>query len=229
MSNVIERFPFASDTNASDVGDMISARRDVGTTSSETHGFVHSGQQVNIIERFAYAASSNSADVGDLGYLPSHAAGSSDPDGGFGYDHGGWAAPGPAKSNVIERYAFAASANGSDVGDLVNGSGQGGGASSTTHGYNFGTGEASINNWIQKFAFAASANATDVGDLTQAVFVPCGVSATSYSYRMGGNYPHGGIAVNIIDKWPHASDTNATDVGDCTATKGYMGSSGCQY
>ena len=46
---------------------------------------------------------------------------------------------------------------------------------------------------------------------------------------MGGNYPHGGIAVNIIDKWPHASDTNATDVGDCTATKGYMGSSGCQY
>tara|TARA_B100000378_G_C18008810_1_gene399887 strand:+ start:30 stop:1211 length:1182 start_codon:yes stop_codon:yes gene_type:complete len=229
VSNVIERFPFASDTNASDVGDMISARRDVGTTSSETHGFVHSGQQVNIIERFAYAASSSSADVGDLGYLPSHAAGSSDPDGGFGYAHGGWAAPGPARSNIIERYAFAASANGSDVGDLAFGSGQAGGNSSTTHGYSHGIGEVGLNNYIQKFAFAASATATDVGDLTQNVFVPCGVSATAYSYRMGGCYPNGGVGVNIIDKWPHASDTNASDVGDLTATKGYQGPSGCQF
>ena len=229
VSNVIERFPFASDTNASDVGDMISARRDVGTTSSETHGFVHSGQQVNIIERFAYAASSNSADVGDLGYLPSHAAGSSDPDGGYGYAHGGWAAPGPARSNIIERYAFAASANGSDVGDLVYGSGQAGGNSSTTHGYSHGIGEVGLNNYIQKFAFAASANATDVGDLTQNVFVPCGVSATAYSYRMGGCYPNGGAGVNIIDKWSHSTDGNATDVGNLIQTVGYMGPSGCQY
>ena len=226
-SNVIERFPFATDTNATDVGDLTSTRRDVGTTSSETHGFVHSGQSVNTIERWIYAASANSVDVGDLTIAVGGSDGSSDPDGGYGYSHGGWY--NSAKSNVIERYAFAASANGSDVGDLAFASGQVGSNSSLTHGYSHGTGEASIGNYIQKFAFAASATGTDVGDLTTNVFVSCGVSATSYSYRMGGCNPHGGVGVNIIDKWPHASDANATDVGDLTITHGYCGPSGCQY
>ena len=226
-SNVIERFPFATDTNATDVGDLTSTRRDVGTTSSETHGFVHSGQSVNTIERWIYAASANSVDVGDLTIAVGGSDGSSDPDGGYGYSHGGWY--NSAKSNVIERYAFAASANGSDVGDLAFASGQVGSNSSLTHGYSHGTGEASIGNYIQKFAFAASATGTDVGDLTTNVFVSCGVSATSYSYRMGGCNPNGGVGVNTIDKWPHASDTNATDVGDLTITHGYCGPSGCQY
>ena len=70
-SNVIDRFPFASDTNASDVGDLTQARRTTGTgSSSTTHGYTAGGADSptygNIIDKFLFAASANATDVGDL-------------------------------------------------------------------------------------------------------------------------------------------------------------------
>ena len=44
MSNIIDRFPFASDANATDVGDLTVSRGDApGGQSSTTHGYATGG------------------------------------------------------------------------------------------------------------------------------------------------------------------------------------------
>jgi hypothetical protein len=43
FTNTIDKFPFASDTNATDVGDLILSRRFVTGHSSTTHGYTSGG------------------------------------------------------------------------------------------------------------------------------------------------------------------------------------------
>ena len=70
FSNVIQKFPFASDANATDVGDLQVTRDDAAGSSSTASGYVVGGQPGsngnNIIEKFPFAADANSTDVGDL-------------------------------------------------------------------------------------------------------------------------------------------------------------------
>ena len=68
-SNVIDKFPFASDANATDVGDMTVGRWGPSGTSSTTHGFAASGytpNASNVIEKFPFSTDANATDVGDL-------------------------------------------------------------------------------------------------------------------------------------------------------------------
>ena len=67
--NVINRFAFASDGNATDWGDMTQGKRHLAGSSSTTHGYVAgglSGSTVNVIEKWAYASNAGGIDVGDL-------------------------------------------------------------------------------------------------------------------------------------------------------------------
>jgi len=67
LSDVIDRFPFASDTNASDVGNLTVARQYPAGSSSRTHGYSSGGRPTyNIIDKFTFAATANATDVGDL-------------------------------------------------------------------------------------------------------------------------------------------------------------------
>ena len=66
----IEKFPFATDTNATDVGDLLGATRHGIGQSGVNHGY-HSGGHIgpdgqNVIQKFAFASDQNSTDVGDL-------------------------------------------------------------------------------------------------------------------------------------------------------------------
>ena len=67
---VIDRFPFASDTNASDVGDLTVGRTATAGQSSTTHGYNTGGYtssgQSTIMDKYSYGSSSNATDVGDL-------------------------------------------------------------------------------------------------------------------------------------------------------------------
>ena len=68
-SNVIDKFPFASDTNATDVGNLTVARRYPAGQSSSTYGYTsggYSGGVSNIIDKFPFASDTNATDVGDL-------------------------------------------------------------------------------------------------------------------------------------------------------------------
>ena len=70
--NVIAKFTFASDGNATDVGDLTQTKQDV-TNHSATDGYIYvaggappSPLGVNTIERFAYGSDGNGVDCGDL-------------------------------------------------------------------------------------------------------------------------------------------------------------------
>jgi len=70
--NVIQRFPFSSDTNATDVGDLTRNHSNLAGQSSTISGYSSggtppSGAGVNTIDKFPFAATTtNATDVGDL-------------------------------------------------------------------------------------------------------------------------------------------------------------------
>jgi hypothetical protein len=216
-SNVIDKFPFATNANATDVGDLTVARTQVSGQSSEEFGYASGGSdpaQSNVIDKFPFAADGNATDVGDLTVSKNGTVGQSSLVSGYvssGLNSGSFL-------NQIDKFLFAADANATDVGDLTQGRYNGSGQSSLTFGYTsggyvgFGVGQSNV---IDKFPFAADANATDVGDLVNNISDrPAGHSSSTSGYSAGGYGPS--VPINSIYKFSFATDSNATDIADLT-------------
>ena len=80
VSNVIDKFPFASDTNATDVGNLTVARRHAAGQSSSTYGYTSGGSTgaySDVIDKFPFASDTNATDVGNLTVARSYVAGQS--------------------------------------------------------------------------------------------------------------------------------------------------------
>ena len=79
-TNTIDKFAFASDGNATDVGDLTIARRQLTGTSSTASGYNSGGSsapsRVNTIDKFPFASDANATDVADLDVSTTRAAGS---------------------------------------------------------------------------------------------------------------------------------------------------------
>ena len=222
-SNVIDKFPFATNANATDVGDLTAipntpaggnGRRNVAGQSSTVSGYTSGGYNpsagspttTNVIDKFPFATNANATDVGDLTLGRFGVAGQSS--GTSGYTSGG--------GNVIDKFPFATNANATDVGDLTAPRGGVTGQSSTVSGYTSGD-----TNVIDKFPFASDANATDVGDMTTSRSYSAGQSSSTHGYVSAG--APGPITGGIIDKFPFATDSNATNIGYLTSGGGYYG------
>jgi hypothetical protein len=210
-SNVIEKFTFSTDANATDVGDLTSGRYCAAGQSSHTHGYASGGWDVsnsNVIEKFTFSADANATDVGDLTEVRQAGAGQSSTT--HGYTSAG--------SATIDKFSFSADGNATDVGDLTVIRERSTGQSSTTHGYTSG-GRSGPTKFsvIDKFPFSSDANATNVGSLTQGRYGVAGQSSTTHGYTTGGQGAGG--SSNVIDKFPFASNGNATDVGDLTVAR----------
>lgn len=69
-TNIIEKFPFATDTNTTDIADTTVTRAYSSSVSSDVSGYVSGGWMspgyANIIDKFPFAADANATDVGDL-------------------------------------------------------------------------------------------------------------------------------------------------------------------
>jgi hypothetical protein len=209
--NTIDKFPFATNASASDVGDLSANRRDSAGQSSTVSGYTSGGASSNVIDKFPFATDGNATDVGDLSQGRYRAASQSSTV--SGYTSGG-AFP---SVNTIDKFPFAADANATDVGDLTQARYGAAGQSSTVSGYSSGGVTPPASNVIDKFPFASNANASDVGDLTQIRWEVTGQSSTVSGYTSGGE--NNGVSpplINTIDKFPFASNANATDVGDLT-------------
>jgi hypothetical protein len=219
ITNVIDKFPFAADANATDVGDLGVRRQELAGMSSQSSGYAAGGFLTSRIDKFPFASDTNAFNPGNLlaGVYNNTGQSSSS----FGYSSGG-VGPGPgfAQLNTIQKFSFAVDSNATDVGDLDIVLDRTSGQSSTASGYvSGGRGPGpSIVNVINKFPFSTDTNATDVGDLTQARQQPAGQSSTTHGYASGGQIPAPNTPpiVNTIDKFPFASDTNATDIADLT-------------
>ena len=68
--NTIQKFPFSTDTNATDIGDLTSTSTFIGSngSSSTNSGYRYGGNPptVNIIDKFPFFTNNNATDVGDL-------------------------------------------------------------------------------------------------------------------------------------------------------------------
>ena len=78
-SNVIDRVSFATDGNATDVADLLSAIDGTAGSSSQTYGYSaggHAPPALNTIQKYSFTTNSNSTDVGDLTGTTSSTSGS---------------------------------------------------------------------------------------------------------------------------------------------------------
>ena len=70
FTNVIDKFPFSTDTNASDVGNLSQARAGVSGQSSSISGYSSGGDSgpsfQNTIDKFPFSVDTDASDVGDL-------------------------------------------------------------------------------------------------------------------------------------------------------------------
>ena len=181
--DAIQKFPFATETNATDWADATTRKYGGAGCSSETHGYSLGGTQatppaaaaINVIENFPYATQTNATDIGDLTIVRHSAGGVSSET--HGYAAGGHNDVGtPTNHNVIDRVSFATGVqNATDHGDLSEVKIHIPGVSSDTHGYTVGGLQAAAYlSTIDKWAFASNVTASDIGDITTAADGMCG-------------------------------------------------------
>ena len=174
ISNVIQKYSYSSDGNATDHGDLTVARSDAGGHSSANHGYTSGGDSSgmsDVIDKFAFASSENASDVGNLTQTRDSVASHSS--GEYGYTSAGGTSP---FYNIIDRFSFSSDGNATDVADLTVARQRMGATTSTTHGYTTGGRDVGGNplNVIDKFNHTTDADATDVGDLTANLIGPTG-------------------------------------------------------
>tara|TARA_B100001179_G_C18587066_1_gene402712 strand:- start:64 stop:1266 length:1203 start_codon:yes stop_codon:yes gene_type:complete len=167
--NIIDKFSFATDGNATDVGDLTISSSSRGGMSDVSYGYVTggriAGQPVyNVIERFSFTSDGNASDVGDL--LETLERGGTSESATHGYSSGGRVG-GTASTDRIQKFAWGSSSNATDVANLINSTTNeaSGGCGSASYGYNNG---GYMVNIIQKYSFSSDSNATDVGDMLSA-------------------------------------------------------------
>ena len=222
--NIIQKYPFSSDANSTDVGDLTQPKGGAyGGTSSENHGYPTGGHsnppstgiKLNEITRFPFAVDANATDVGDLTVARMNKANQQTTT--YGYTSGGFESP-TGNNNVIDKFLFSSTSNAIDVGNLTDTRTRGAGASSSTHGYTAGGHApplpAPAAKTIDKFPFSSDGNASDVGDLTLQRHAAAPQTSPTHGYASGGQNPSTGNGVNIIDRFAFAVDANASDVGD---------------
>ena len=211
-NNVIDKHSYTSDGNATDVGDLTTARDGVCGTTSSTHCYAVSGRaggtNTTTIERFAFATGGNaSAMTATLTTALSFGGSSSSLS--YGYRHAGHY---PSATNLIEKFSHIADTNATDVGDLTVTKGRAAGCSDPVGGYGYSAGSYPNSNVIERFSYSSDGNAVDVGDLTISRG-GSGSSSSTHGYVAGGY--NGGA--DVIDKFAYGASSSSTDVGNLVA------------
>ena len=221
----IDRYPFAADAPATDVGELAVCRNDQAGNSSSVSGYNSGGRETNYppygqdtnrIDKFPFASEDTCTDVGNL--IQDRRNVSGHPSGTFGYSSGGVTPNVGIFAHTIDKFPFAADTNASDVGELIFCLTVAGQASSE-NGYATG-GWCEVprqsRDFIQKFPFASDTSATDIGELTQSRSFSGANNSKICGYNSGGVIWPGpnSVPVDTMDKFPFASDASATDVAE---------------
>ena len=116
--DTIDKYPFTSDGNATDVGNLSVGRWQCAGQSSATHGYTSGGNTgpalsgpVDTIDKFPFSTDANATDVGNLTAARTATSGQSSIPNGYGYNTGG--------GNVIEKFSFTSDGNATSVGNTL--------------------------------------------------------------------------------------------------------------
>jgi hypothetical protein len=220
----MNKFPFASNANATFVSNLAQYKSDGASAMSEYSGYIIGGtngnSQQSAIEKYPFSTDSGSTSVATISRNSTGLVGMSSAT--YGYTAGGGQAP----QTIIEKVAFATDANSTTVGYLTTGKYAGAGQNSNLSGY-FTAGGASgtPQNVIEKWPFTTDVNATNIGNLTLSRRGgPNGISSTTSGYTAGGYAP--ASFSSVIDKFPFSADTNAVSVGSLLGAKGWFAGTG---
>lgn len=212
-TNIIERYSFTADDNATDTADLDATNRYTSGISSSSHGYTVAGQGGgDKIRKRSFATESNSAQVASLtiaaNYQPQMAT-----EGNTGFVAG-------TNTTMIQKFPFASDDNSTDTGgDMYGAVTSASWSTSTTHGYiaggntPFGWGGP-----IVKYPFAISSGTTsDVGNtIGNTRPASAGTQSDTHGYIHGQYLQPSGYS-NRIEKYSFISDGNSTDVGDQTS------------
>jgi hypothetical protein len=177
---VIDKFPFSTIRNATDVGDLTQARFGVAGHSSTVNGYASGGLTFPpytsraTIDKFPFAADLNATSVGDLTQARYYPGGVSSATNGYTVGGNLFTGTPPSVSvTTADKWSFFSDRNISSVGSLSLQRSGLAGQSSNTNGYASGghyvpSWPGGYSNVIDKFPFFTDANATDIADLTQA-------------------------------------------------------------
>ena len=215
-TNMIQKYSFTADGNATDVGDMVSGINGAGCTHSNTVGYIvgGGGSGRRNIEKFTFASGGNSVAMSAL-LLANVAFGATACTKDYGYHMAGQY---PGVSNVIQKWSQTADTDSVDVGDLLSTKGRNPGGSDIGGGYGYSAGAYPDSNVIERFSFSSDGNSADVGDLSVARG-GAGASSLTHGYVLGGYSGDN----DRIDKYAFASSGNGVNIGNLTVA-GYWGS-----
>jgi len=177
LVNTIDKFPFSSNSNATDVGDLSTTNAGPAGQSSNISGYTSGGNRAgttsSVVDKFPFATNNNATFVGNLTQARTNfPTGQSSADNG--YTSGGYVSSPQIRSNVIDKFSFASDSNATSVGNLLTTRSGASGQSSTVSGYTSGGLVLPVTNNISKFPFASDSNATSVGVLTESIQAMCG-------------------------------------------------------
>ena len=193
VQTTIDKYPFASEGTATDVGDLALETRSASGQSSGTHGYTTSGTSnfpswpqpsasfVDDIQKYPFSISSGTAKiVGDIGTSRSGVSGASSDI--RGYVSGGNYGSTSGTLN-ISYFPFAIEVGNFQGNHTPPTLFEGAGSSSQTDGYRSGGRAVSPSTTggdtrIDKWSFASTGNATDVGDLVP----PAGYQASGHQH-----------------------------------------------
>ena len=188
-STDITKFPFASDGDATDLGDLTQSAALYSGQSSETHGYCTDTTSGNKIEKFPFTSNANATDIGNLPQA-SFGAGGGQSSSTHGYTAGG-------RFTYIQKFSFTTDGDATtNSGGLAVSTSAVAGQSDAINAFGYVTGgtilPSTVRNDIQKFSFASEAAATDIGNLTEGRFYMSGQSSETHGYTTGGQNGYSG-------------------------------------
>jgi hypothetical protein len=214
----IQKFPFATDNDATNVGNLATTTYGSAGMSSENDGYLAGGNitgpgpgRISQIQKYSFAneSSTSTLPANLITGSTSDAIGNSSSE--DGYVSGGYAVSSPIDN--ITKFSFASFAGITAVGDLTQVRTVAGSQNSSTHGYVTGgwlwPGSSDV---IDKFSFSSNGNATDVGDLAFGTNGNSGQSSIDNGYSSGGY----NAAAKAIQKFSFATDGNASSSAELT-------------
>ena len=225
--DIIDYITIPTCGNATDFGNLTSARQEGGAFASSTRGVYFGGDPgINTIEYVTISSTGDSTNFGDVvGDQSKAGAGAADQTRGLMAL--GWA--NPTSVDIIEYVTTATTGNAVDFGNLTATMYEGSGFSSSTRGiFTIGSDLASstYKNTIDYVTIQTTGNTADFGDLTVARALDMAFSGSTRGVICGG-YAGSPLStrVNTIDYITIATLGNAIDFGDMTTLNGYGG--GC--
>ena len=222
-SNVIDKFSFTTDGNATDVGDLTATQGYPSGHHSATAGYI-AGMGASNLDKMAFASEGNSTDVANIAQAIDSPCNHSTS------THGWMAGSYNNDTTMIMKFTFATDSDAVDSTKNLT-SGRGYTASSQdgeTYGY-VASGY-SVNGTasdIDRYSFSDSNHSSDVGTLTNSWgggTVSGGSSSTTHGYIMGSGDSQ--PATNHIEKYAFASSSNGTDVGNLSESRRGIAGSG---